>query len=232
MSMNLLKWLKTKFAENARVSIVDKLPWVIRFVSSWHPLPWGRSSRHVNAHLLIINVIFFILLAWNNNKRFSKYILERLIQRYIEVSNDLKTGLIALFKLWKCVKRQWLLLSFLLDVVRLNGMDNPVLFWKVCCLAVKSKKTKVEKRIHIYGQMFRFRKAIKNTTKNSVFRQMVQKSDNFVRVLTGLPKPDKMSGFQMEGPFFYQTLKCLIIRCLLLSASNWVSWIWTVTLNG
>ena len=42
--------------------------------------------------------------------------------------------------------------SFLLDVVRLTEMDNPVLFRKVCCLLVQNKKIKVEKRIHIRGK--------------------------------------------------------------------------------
>ena len=48
--------------------------------------------------------------------------------------------------------RQWLLPSFLLDAVRLTGMDNPVLFGKFCCLAVQNKKTKVEKHIQIRGK--------------------------------------------------------------------------------
>ena len=39
-----------------------------------------------------------------------------------------------------------------LDAVILTRMDNSVLYWKVSCLAVQNKKTKVEKCIHIRGK--------------------------------------------------------------------------------
>ena len=57
---------------------------------------------------------------------------------------------------------QWLLPCFLLDAARLTGMDYPVLFRKVCCLAVQSKKAKVKKCIHIRGRPLSIAKTARN----------------------------------------------------------------------